>query len=105
MEKYATKFELNGDLFLTLAGGDVNGLLLSSSCTKSVISRNSTGNVAIRLQLMSSETNFKPVTSKQEMRARSKRRTKAKWKKMNLMLWLPLIICHFLFYNEVGTAY
>lgn len=28
------------------------------------MSRNSTGKVAIRLQLMSSETNFKPVTSK-----------------------------------------
>lgn len=48
---------------LTLAGGDVSGLLLSSNCTKSVMSRNSTGKVAIRLQLMSNETNFKPVTS------------------------------------------
>lgn len=48
---------------LTLAGGDVNGLLLSSRVTKSVICRSSTGNVAIRLQLKSNETKFKQVTS------------------------------------------
>lgn len=73
MEKNWNAFESN-EIYLTLAGGDVNGLLLSSSCTKSVISRNSTGNVAIRLQLMSSETNFKPVTSKREMCARNSER-------------------------------
>lgn len=48
---------------LTLAGGDVNGLLLNSRLTKSVMRRSSTGSVAIRLQLMSSETNFNKVTS------------------------------------------
>lgn len=47
----------------TLAGGDVNGLFSSSKLTKEVISLNSTGNVAIRLQLMSNETNFRYVTS------------------------------------------
>lgn len=51
---------------LTLAGGDVNGLLLNSRLTNSVICLNSTGNDAIRLQLMSNDTKFKQVTSKME---------------------------------------
>lgn len=48
---------------LTLAGGDVSGLLLSSRCSKSVINRSSTGNVAIRLQLRSNDTKFNVVRS------------------------------------------
>lgn len=50
---------------LTLAGGDVSGLLSKCKLTKFVISRSSTGNVAIRLQLISNETRFRQVTSKQ----------------------------------------
>lgn len=48
---------------LTLAGGDVNGLPSKCKLTKFVMSRSSTGNVAIRLQLMSNDTKFKQVTS------------------------------------------
>ncbi len=51
---------------LTLAGGDVNGLFSNSKLTKEDISLNSTGNVAIRLQLMSSETNCRYVTSEKQ---------------------------------------
>lgn len=44
---------------LTLAGGDVSGLLSNSKLTRLVMVRNSTGNDAIRLLLMSNETKYK----------------------------------------------
>lgn len=50
-------------LMLTLAGGDVNGLLLNSRNSRSVMSRSSTGSVAIRLQLTSNDTRFNVVKS------------------------------------------
>lgn len=53
---------------LTLAGGDVNGLLLNSSNSRSVMSRSSTGSVAIRLQLTSNDTRFSVVKSVKKWR-------------------------------------
>ena len=49
---------------LTLAGGDVRGLLEISKSTSDVINLSSTGSVAILLQLISNATNFKRVSSK-----------------------------------------
>lgn len=57
--KYAIKFTQFTNKIknkLTLAGGEVNGLLTNSKSTKDVINLNSTGRVAILLQLMSNET-------------------------------------------------
>lgn len=54
-----------GDVtILTLAGGDVSGLLPSSRSTSELIRRSSTGSVAIRFELTSRNTSCKQVRSR-----------------------------------------
>lgn len=50
-------------IVLTLAGGDVRGLLETSNSNNDVICLSSTGSVAILLELMSSATSFSKVSS------------------------------------------